>query len=146
MHLLVVEPSSTRRRTLRRPLEAALDLPVEEAEGSVEALTRLKSLREVIVLTGPVLGEMPAPAFAGAVRRMAGHASTSLLLVTPPLSHDEFLAAVDAGYESCILIPFDEDLLVGKVRRALDAAAARAAQSAPSPLRRYRHRGLLRDS
>lgn len=139
MQLFVVDPSATRRRTLRHPLETALRLPVAEAERGAEALARLKDVREAVVLTGPALGELSAPAFAAALRRLHGHAETPLLLVTPPCSHDEFLAAVDAGYGGCLIVPFDEALLVDKVQRAVEAVRARAAARP----RHYRHQGFL---
>lgn len=141
MHILITDPSATRRRMLRTPLDRTVGAAIEEATTGRDALRIAETLRDVLVITGPELDGMSAASFATVLRRLPGHAATPLLLVTPPCSHDEFLDAVDAGYEDCVIVPFEDAVLLDKVERALELLRQRS--RAPQ---RYRRLDVLRNT
>lgn len=141
MHILIVDPSTTRRRMIRGPLDRAVKAAIDEADSGTEALRRLGTIPHPVVITGPDIGDLSAPAFAGQLRRLPGHAATPLLLITPPCSHDDFLLAIDAGYEDCVIVPFEDDVLVQKVERAFETIRQRLA---PPQKPRYKHLGLIK--
>jgi two-component system chemotaxis response regulator CheY len=144
MSLLIADGSSTVRRTIRNTLTPAGITGFLEAESGRHALAMLNRQPFDVLLIGSRLDDMTGLEFAAQIRALPAYRRTPLLMVSDLRSHEDVLQAVDAGIDHYILIPFPEDLLVDKVRKALEkavqlTAAANAARR--TNIHRLYHRG-----
>ena len=127
MDLLIVDASSTVRRTIRNTLTRAGITDIVEAEAGQQALAFLDRETIPVLIVGAALDDMAGTELAARVRKLAAYRRTPLLMVSEKRSPEDVLTAVDAGVDDYILFPFPDELLVEKVQKALEKAAQLAA-------------------
>lgn len=144
MHLLIADASSTVRRTISNALIRAGIGGLMEADRGQHALALMGRTPISVFVVGSNLEDMQGTQFARHVRGLPNYRRAPLLMVSERRSHEDVLEAVDCGVDHYILIPFPEELLVDKVQRAMEKAAALAAAAATARRASIQHLYLHR--
>ncbi|GIV59748.1 MAG: hypothetical protein KatS3mg043_0837 [Rhodothermaceae bacterium] len=130
MTILVVEPSATTRRLISNTLIRAGLPAIEEAASGEEALDVAERAYPLVVILGYDLGDMRGIELTARLRKISRHSQTPVLLVSERCTHEDVLYAVEAGVDHYVLIPFESDGFLQKVRAAIQKATHHAADHA----------------
>ena len=122
MKILIVEPSATIRRTIRNPLERAGISEFIEVRSGPEALQTLEQHEPYIIITNSELQGMSGTSLTSLLRSRDKFKLTPIVMISERSMDEDVLEAMDSGVSDYILIPFNEDLIVQKVQRALETA------------------------
>lgn len=139
LNLLVVAPSSTFRRRIGNAVRRAGSIAVSEAQSGVDALRHLRTKETDLVITELNLDDMAGTALVSTLRSIPRHEDTPVLLLSPRSSHEDVLEALESGVSGYVIMPFEDDVLVQKVRTLAEKVAQRTASSG------YDRRDVLSD-
>ena len=123
MDILIAEETATVRRMLRNALEQASLSEFMEVQSAADAMTFIQRFHPKVVITGAQLGDATGFELTTQIRHVEDCKEMPIILVTPNSTDEDVLEAMDCGVDDYLIIPFAEDLLADKVRKALERAA-----------------------
>ena len=136
MNLLIMDRSQTVCRMLRNVLrQAGMEQAVETTNASQAiALSTEKNIQ--IIITGAELSDMSGLEFTRMLRNSGRHTDTQVILISSKGTPEDVLEAVNVGVNAYVVFPFDQAILVQKVRRAAERIqqlqAEKKAQASPA--------------
>lgn len=136
--ILLAEPSSTKRRTLRAVLDRLDDVAVavDEVSTAADAIAAVSDREIDVLITGAELEDMTGLDLTAHIRRSPRFGRMPILLYTERSTHEDVLDAVTCGVDTYILFPFEATFFQQKVQAALEKARLQK-QPTPRP-RAYR--------
>jgi signal transduction histidine kinase len=114
--ILVADDSRTQRERLRMLLERA-DYAVETAADGEEAMARVEQSPPDLIISDVVMPRMDGFAFCQAVRANADTRRVPFILVTEWTTPMDIVKGLEAGADNFIPKPYDQDQLLGRIRR-----------------------------
>jgi signal transduction histidine kinase len=114
--ILVADDSRTQRERLRMLLERA-DYTVETASDGEEAMARVEQSPPDLIISDVVMPRMDGFAFCQAVRANPGTRRVPFILVTEWTTPMDIVKGLEAGADNFIPKPYDQDQLLGRIRR-----------------------------
>lgn len=120
MKALIVDDSSTMRRIIKKALQEMGMDSVEAGDGN-EALASLRSAPDIdFVLLDWNMPNMNGFDTLKAIKADAATASIPVLMVTTEAERSQVVKAIQAGAKQYVVKPFTTDILVEKIKKALE--------------------------
>ncbi len=119
MNILVLHKSATLCRLVSRTLQRLENADILAHSSGQEAFSLLGHKPAHVLILGADLDDMRGLDFIRHLRQAGPYSSTPTLYLSHTGSHEDVLEALNAGVDSYILLPFNENQFVGKVREAL---------------------------
>lgn len=120
MKALIVDDSSTMRRIIKKALQEMGMDSVEAGDGN-EALASLRSASDIdFVLLDWNMPNMNGFDTLKAIKADAATASIPVLMVTTEAERSQVVKAIQAGAKQYVVKPFTTDILVEKIKKALE--------------------------
>jgi two-component system cell cycle response regulator len=116
--ILIVDEVATNRIVLKVKLSAA-HFDVIQATGGADALRVAARDRPDVILVSAALADMDCADFLGALRARADLAATPVLTVLPADAAETRMQALRAGADDVIARPFDDEVLLARLRALL---------------------------
>lgn len=120
MKALIVDDSSTMRRIIKKALQEMGMDSVEAGDGN-EALASLRSAPDIdFVLLDWNMPNMNGFETLKAIKADDATASIPVLMVTTEAERSQVVKAIQAGAKQYVVKPFTTDILVEKIKKALE--------------------------
>lgn len=120
MKALIVDDSSTMRRIIKKALQEMGMDSVEAGDGN-EALASLRSAPDIdFVLLDWNMPNMNGFDTLKAIKADDATASIPVLMVTTEAERSQVVKAIQAGAKQYVVKPFTTDILVEKIKKALE--------------------------
>lgn len=116
--ILIADEVATNRIVLKVKLSAA-HFGVAQAIGGADALAVASRDRPDVILASATLGDMGCTDFLGALRARPDLAATPVLMILPADSAEARMRALRDGADDVIARPFDDEVLLARLRALL---------------------------
>ncbi|WP_054685454.1 response regulator [Rhodothermus marinus] len=138
MKLLLIEPSQLRCRISNLLRLGGIE-DVTEATSSTEALRLLQKQVFDLLLIGPTVKDPSGLELLRRVRQMEGHEDTAALIFLDMPTDELVLEAAELDVQGIIVVPFEDDYLLYRVRETLRKLRQRRQQAEKPAYRKRLH-------
>lgn len=142
MSVLVLDKSMAMRRVIRHTLARGGITGIVDTGAGTEAMIMLREVQPDVLIVGARLEDMSGLEFIARARSEACGQRTFIIMLSDESSPEDVMAAVSTGADEYIVIPYRDDYLAQKVRRALERfGVTEFAKDVPPP---YLNRAFLK--